>query len=110
MPKEECEKYKKFQEQLKELSEGGGKRRHDLGVPVFWTVETDRAKELERSFMLTSGDPTKPELTRKAYQGELNKKLTVCANAFSVTAKAKIEAKGGTCELVAVKKTETAKG
>jgi large subunit ribosomal protein L15 len=42
--------------------------------------------------------------------GELTKKLTVCANAFSASAKSKIEAKGGTCELVAAKKTETVKG
>jgi large subunit ribosomal protein L15 len=31
--------------------------------------------------------------------GELTRKLTVCAQAFSASAKAKIEAKGGTCEL-----------
>jgi large subunit ribosomal protein L15 len=37
--------------------------------------------------------------------GELTRKLTVVANAFSATAKAKIEAKGGKCELVS-KKTE----
>jgi large subunit ribosomal protein L15 len=41
--------------------------------------------------------------------GELNKKLTVCANAFSASAKSKIEAKGGKCEIVS-KKPETAKG
>jgi large subunit ribosomal protein L15 len=40
--------------------------------------------------------------------GELSKKLTVCANAFSASARAKIEAKGGICEVVA-KKVETAK-
>ena len=32
--------------------------------------------------------------------GELTKKLTVSAHAFSASAKAKIEAKGGTCEVV----------
>jgi large subunit ribosomal protein L15 len=32
--------------------------------------------------------------------GELNRKLTVSAHAFSASARAKIEAKGGTCELV----------
>jgi large subunit ribosomal protein L15 len=31
--------------------------------------------------------------------GELSKKLTVIASAFSASAKAKIEAKGGTCEV-----------
>ncbi len=36
-------------------------------------------------------------------QGELTKKLTVSAHAFSTSAKAKIEAKGGACELVAPK-------
>ncbi|MEY2429631.1 MAG: hypothetical protein QOJ40_2516 [Verrucomicrobiota bacterium] len=62
MPRDECEKYKKFQEQVKELDEeGGGKRRHGPGVPVFWTVAMDQAKELEKSFLLTSGDPTRPE-------------------------------------------------
>ena len=37
--------------------------------------------------------------------GELTKKLTVTAHAFSAWAKAKIEAKGGTCELVPAKAT-----
>lgn len=32
--------------------------------------------------------------------GEITRKLTVCAHAFSATAKAKIEKAGGTCELV----------
>jgi len=36
--------------------------------------------------------------------GELGRKLTVCANAFSGSARAKIEAKGGTCEVVATGK------
>ncbi len=35
--------------------------------------------------------------------GELTKKLTVAANAFSASAKQKIEAKGGTCEIVNAK-------
>jgi large subunit ribosomal protein L15 len=40
--------------------------------------------------------------------GDLKKKLTVSVHAFSASAKAKIEAKGGTCELVAVKKAAPA--
>jgi large subunit ribosomal protein L15 len=35
--------------------------------------------------------------------GDLTRKLTVSAHAFSASAKAKIEAKGGTCELLAAK-------
>ena len=40
--------------------------------------------------------------------GDLGKKLTVCADAFSASARAKIEAKGGTCEVVK-KKSEPIK-
>lgn len=36
--------------------------------------------------------------------GDLTKKLTVAAHAFSATAKAKIEGKGGKCEVVGAKK------
>ena len=35
--------------------------------------------------------------------GELTRKLTVSAHAFSATAKSKIEAKGGSCEVIAPK-------
>jgi large subunit ribosomal protein L15 len=35
--------------------------------------------------------------------GELSKKLTVSAHAFSASAKAKIEGKGGTCEIIPLK-------
>ena len=41
--------------------------------------------------------------------GELSRKLTVSAHAFSASAKAKIEAKGGTCELATPKVPESAK-
>lgn len=41
--------------------------------------------------------------------GEVTKKLSVSAHAFSASAKAKIEAKGGTCEVVGNKKAEPAK-
>jgi len=40
--------------------------------------------------------------------GELSKKLTVAANAFSASAKTKIEAKGGACEITQ-RKTEAEK-
>jgi|SRR6516162_4263857 large subunit ribosomal protein L15 len=38
--------------------------------------------------------------------GDLTRKLTVSAHAFSASAKAKIEAKGGSCELITPKKAE----
>src|SRR5436309_1341855 len=42
--------------------------------------------------------------------GELNRKLTVCVHAFSASARAKIEARGGTCEIAGVPKALTAQG
>ena len=41
--------------------------------------------------------------------GELKKKLTVSAHAFSASARARIESAGGVCEIVAAKKVEPAK-
>jgi len=41
--------------------------------------------------------------------GELSKKLTVIASAFSASARTKIEAKGGTCEVAARKFVPAAK-
>ncbi len=42
--------------------------------------------------------------------GELTKKLTIRAHAFSASARTKIEAKGGTCEVVAAKGTKGTQG
>lgn len=41
--------------------------------------------------------------------GELTKKLVVSAHAFSASARAKIEAKGGSCEVVGGKPAQPAK-
>ena len=41
--------------------------------------------------------------------GELTRKLSVSASAFSASAKAKIEAKGGSCEVVPLRKVVPAK-
>jgi len=40
--------------------------------------------------------------------GDLTRKLTITAHAFSASAKAKIEAKGGTCEVIPVKNAKPA--
>lgn len=42
--------------------------------------------------------------------GELTKKLSVAAHAFSATAKTKIEAKGGKCDVISAAKTAPVKG
>jgi hypothetical protein len=48
--------YKDLRGQLNKLGE---KRVKDL--PTFWTVEVDRGLELEKTYILTSGDPERPE-------------------------------------------------
>ena len=35
--------------------------RRGTSLPAFWTVEVDPKKELEKSYILTSGDPDRPE-------------------------------------------------
>lgn len=58
--------------------------------------------ELLRKAGLANG-PVK--LIKILGDGELTRKLTVTAHAFSASARTKIEAKGGACEVLGVKKT-----
>lgn len=48
--------YKELRGKLNKLAENRVKE-----LPAFWTVETDHALELEKSYILTSGDPERPE-------------------------------------------------
>ena len=69
MSESDAEKYKGLQ---KELNQTGGGRRGDGGAPAiqaFWTVETDPKKELEPSYILTSGDPERPEKNHEVKPG-----------------------------------------
>ncbi len=47
----------------------GSRRRMVKDLPAFWTVETDHALENEKSFVLTSGDPERPEKTHPVEPG-----------------------------------------
>ena len=40
---------------------GGARRPTGRDLPAFWTVEVDRVLEREKSYVLTSGDPERPE-------------------------------------------------
>ena len=64
-----------------------------------------RCGSLRRPAGLANG-PVK--LIKILGDGELTKKLTVSAHAFSAAARSKIEAKGGTCEVIEVKKAPAA--
>jgi hypothetical protein len=65
MPAAERKRYQDLQKQLAQV--GGGKGA--AAIPAFWTVEVDRKKETEKSFILTSGDPERPELDHEVSPG-----------------------------------------
>ena len=57
MPEKEREKYRVLVKQYEQLQN----ERSAAALPIFWTVEVDRNKELEKSYILTSGDPLRPQ-------------------------------------------------
>jgi Protein of unknown function (DUF1553)/Protein of unknown function (DUF1549) len=59
-------KYRDLQSQLAQL--GGGRKRGG-GLPAFWTVEVDHQKEHEKTYILTSGDPERPETNHEVQPG-----------------------------------------
>jgi hypothetical protein len=68
MPEEARKKYQELQRRLTAESPGeNGPRRQTL--PVFYTVEVDRLLEQEKSYILTSGDPLRPEKEHEVKPG-----------------------------------------
>src|SRR5207253_3121549 len=65
MPAAERKRYQDLQSKLTQA--GGGKG--GVAISAFWTVETDRKKELEKTYVLTSGDPERPEKDREVQPG-----------------------------------------
>jgi hypothetical protein len=65
MPEQERKKYQELERRLGELR---GNRRGG-GLPAFWTVEVDSKKAEEQSFILTSGDATRPEKDKPVEPG-----------------------------------------
>lgn len=64
MPDAERTKYRELQQQL---ADAGGNQGEPLAA--FWTVERDPQKAREKSYVLTSGDPARPELNREVAPG-----------------------------------------
>jgi len=62
---------RQYEELKRKLSEGGGAEngRRGPAIPVFYTVEVDRLREQEKSYILTSGDPLRPEMDREVKPG-----------------------------------------
>ncbi len=72
-----------------------------VGINVSALEKFDNGAEVTVETLMASGVVSNPKDGVKILgNGELTKKLTVKANAFSEAAKAKIEAVGGTCEVI----------
>jgi Protein of unknown function (DUF1553)/Protein of unknown function (DUF1549) len=70
MPADVVKRYKDLQAQVNQAAGGGGGGRRGGGVlPAFWTVEWDRAREAEKSYILTSGEPDRPEKDKPVEPG-----------------------------------------
>jgi hypothetical protein len=63
MPPADQKKYKELQRQLGQVGNRGP------ALKAFWTVEVDHAKELEKTCILTSGDPDRPEKNHEVEPG-----------------------------------------
>jgi hypothetical protein len=61
MPPEQKRKYQSLTRQLNQIGGGGRGGTGVTGIPTFWTVEVDPKRELEKTYVLTSGDPLRPE-------------------------------------------------
>jgi hypothetical protein len=69
LPEEARKKYDELQKQVNEAGGGAGPRRGGGELPAFWTVEVDGKKDLEKSYILTSGDPDRPEKDKEVQPG-----------------------------------------
>ena len=70
MPEEVRKKYQELQKQLNADSPAdNGRRGPTSTLPVFYTVEVDGMRAQERSYILTSGDPTRPEKEHEVKPG-----------------------------------------
>jgi large subunit ribosomal protein L15 len=63
-------------------------------------VDANKTKTVDIALLIAKGLATKNDKVKVLGRGELNSKVDVSVHAFSATAKAAIEAKGGTAEIV----------
>ena len=76
-------------------------RKEFVAINISTLERFDNGAEVSVETLMASGIVKNPQDGVKILgNGELTKKLNVKANAFSATAKEKIEALGGTCEVI----------
>jgi len=69
MPDGDKAKYKELQTQLQQVGGGGRGGRGGGALPAFWTVEINPKLAEEPSYILTSGDPDRPEKDKPVKPG-----------------------------------------
>ncbi len=69
MPEAEKAKYKELQGELQKAGGGRGFGRGGGGLPAFWTVEVNPKLAEDPSYILTSGDPDRPEKDKPVKPG-----------------------------------------
>jgi hypothetical protein len=69
MTPEQVKQYKSLQAKVNRAAGGGRRGGGPPALPAFWTVESDPRKELEPSYILTSGDPERPEKSHEVKPG-----------------------------------------
>jgi hypothetical protein len=67
MPPDVLKQYKELQAKAGQATGGAGGGRR--GLPAFWTVEWNRSREMEKSYILTSGEPDRPEKDKPVEPG-----------------------------------------
>ncbi|MBS1832276.1 MAG: DUF1553 domain-containing protein [Acidobacteria bacterium] len=60
MSAEDRKTYRSLRDNLNQVT-GATRRKMVKDLPAFWTVEVDRVLEREKTYILTSGDPERPE-------------------------------------------------
>jgi large subunit ribosomal protein L15 len=92
---------------------GFNNKRHEtryLAVNLESLNQFEEGARVDENSLRTSGLANgHSELIKILGDGDLTRKLTVSAHAFSASARAKIEAKGGKCEVIALKTAEKKK-
>jgi hypothetical protein len=68
MPEDKA-KSEELQAQLNKLGGGTGRRGGGPEIPAFWTVEVDGKRAMEPSYILTSGEPERPEKDKPVEPG-----------------------------------------
>ena len=68
MTPEQVRQYKDLRAKVNQAG-GGGRRGGGGGLLAFWTVEADPKKETEPNYILTSGDPERPEKNHEVKPG-----------------------------------------